>query len=169
MSTTEDHKEANVYEIGYLVLPSVPEENLPQVVSNLVSIIEKAGGKPLDGEDPALEPLAYSMSKTVGARKYIVDEAYVGWMKFDLPAEASAKEGAEHPVEAIRIGVDKAEEILRHLLIKAPRETVFTFAKARAEREARENLPTLAESEAGTPTPADVGATEETVKEPVVE
>jgi len=137
MSTTEDHKEANVYEIGYLVLPSVPEENLPQVVSNLVSIIEKAGGKPLDGEDPALEQLAYSMSKTVGARKYIVDEAYVGWMKFEARPDT---------LETVRADVDKAEEILRYLLIKAPRETTFTFAKARAEREAKEN-PVVAEEE----------------------
>jgi len=160
MSITEDHKEANVYEIGYLVLPSVPAENLPQVVSNLVSIIEKAGGKPLDGEDPALEPLAYSMSKTVGARKYIVDEAYVGWMKFESRPDA---------LETVREGVDKAEEILRYLLIKAPRETTFTFAKARAEREAKENFPTLAEGEAGTPTPTGVGAGEESVIEPVIE
>ena len=138
MSITEDHKEANVYEIGYLVLPSVPAENLPQVVSNLVSIIEKAGGKPLDGEDPALEPLAYSMSKTVGARKYIVDEAYVGWMKFESRPDA---------LETVREGVDKAEEILRYLLIKAPRETTFTFAKARAEREAKENSAVVAEEE----------------------
>ncbi len=138
MSITEDHREANVYEIGYLVLPSVPAENLPQVVSNLVSIIEKAGGKPLDGEDPALEPLAYSMSKTVGARKYIVDEAYVGWMKFESRPDA---------LETVREGVDKAEEILRYLLIKAPRETTFTFAKARAEREAKENSAVVAEEE----------------------
>ncbi len=138
MSITEDHREANVYEIGYLVLPSVPAEHLPQVLSNPVSIIEKGGGKPLDGEDPALEPLAYSMSKTVGARKYIVDEAYVGWMKFESRPDA---------LETVREGVDKAEEILRYLLIKAPRETTFTFAKARAEREAKENSAVVAEEE----------------------
>lgn len=138
MSTTEDHNESaerQVYEIGYLLLPSVPEENLSQVVSNIVSVIEKAGGKTLDSEDPFLEELAYSMSKTISARKYVVDEAYIGWMKFE------AESGA---VEAIKAGVEKMEEVLRLLLIKAPRETTFTFEaarQARAEREEALNAP----------------------------
>jgi ribosomal protein S6 len=141
MTTTEDHQEgeAQVYEVGYLVLPSVSEDNLPKVVSNIVSIIEKAGAKPLDSEDPFLEELAYSMSKTIGARKYVVDEAYIGWMKF---------EAESNQVEEIKLSVDKLEEVLRTLLIKVPRETTFTFAKAREAREAHEealNTPVEAE------------------------
>lgn len=139
MSTTEDHKDVSnvtqVYELGYLVLPSVTEENIPKVVLNLVSIIEKAGAVKLDSEDPYLETLSYSMSKTIGARKYVVDEAYVGWMKFEI---------ASSVVEAIKTEVEKVEEILRTLLIKVPRETTFTFAqarKARAESEEELNNP----------------------------
>jgi ribosomal protein S6 len=132
MPTTEDHNEkegVRVYEIGYLVLPSVPEENLSKVVSHIDSLIEKAGGTKLDSEDPQMEELAYSMSKTISARKYVVNEAYIGWMKFEAESKA---------IEAIKTGVDKIEEVLRHLLIKVPRETTFTFEaarKARAERE----------------------------------
>ena len=131
MSITEDHNEVDVsvYEVGYLVLPSVTVDNLPQVVSNIRSIIEKAGATPLDSEDPVLEDLAYSMSKTISARKYVVDEAYIGWMKF---------EAESNMVEAIKLGVDKIEEILRTLLIKVPRETTFTFAGAREAKEASE-------------------------------
>lgn len=69
------------------------------------------------------------MSKTIGARKYVVDEAYIGWMKFE------AESGM---VEAIKSSVDKIEEILRTLLVKVPRETTFTFKVAREAREARE-------------------------------
>ena len=131
MSTTEDHNEVDVqvYELGYLVLPSVPTDNLQTVVSNIRSLIEKAGATPLDSEDPSLMDLAYSMSKTISARKYVVDEAYIGWMKFE--AESTM-------VEAIKLSVDKIEEILRTLLIKVPRETTFTFKEAREAREARE-------------------------------
>ena len=130
MSTTEDHKEANVYELGYLVLPSVPEENVPQVVSKIVSIVEKSEAKTLDSENPFLQPLAYAMSKTIGARKYIVNEAYIGWVKFEARPDQ---------IETIRTAIEKIEEILRSLLIKAPRETVFTLAEARAKMEAKEN------------------------------
>ena len=131
MSTTEDHNEVDVqvYELGYLVLPSVPTDNLQTVVSNIRSIIEKAGATPLDSEDPSLMDLAYSMSKTISARKYVVDEAYIGWMKF---------EAESNMVEAIKLSVDKVEEVLRTLLIKVPRETTFTFKEAREAREARE-------------------------------
>ncbi|MES2214129.1 MAG: 30S ribosomal protein S6 [Patescibacteria group bacterium] len=138
MPITEDHKEvrdAVVYEVGYLVLPSVPEENLPKVVSSIVSIIEKAGGKTLDSEDPFLQDLEYSMSKVVGARKYVVDDAYIGWMKFQATPDV---------VEEIKNSIDKIEEILRTLLIKVPKETTFTFAaarQARAEREEALNNP----------------------------
>ncbi len=132
MSTTVDHEDVfvtQVYELGYLVLPSVTEDNIPKVVSNLVSIIEKAGGKPLDSEDPYLEDLAYAMSKTIGARKYVVNDAYVGWMKFEI---------ASSEVEQIKKTVEKVEEILRCLLIKVPRETTFTFAEARKARAEKE-------------------------------
>lgn len=132
MSTTVDHKDVSptqVYELGYLVLPSVTEENVSKVVSNLVSIIEKAGGKPLDFEDPYLETLAYAMSKTIGARKYVVNDAYVGWMKLEVTPDT---------IESIKKAVDAVEEILRSLLIKVPRETTFTFAEARKARTERE-------------------------------
>jgi ribosomal protein S6 len=163
MPITEDHKEAQVYELGYLVLPSVPEEGLEKVVSNIRSIIEKAGGKTLDGEDPVLDDLAYSMSKTIGARKYVVDEAYIGWMKFE--AESSM-------IEAVKTGVEKIDEILRHLLIKVPRETTFTFAEARQARAEREAALQAAEARQDEPVAEEVVAEEkpaEVVPEAVVE
>lgn len=136
MSITEDQTvdkaengETQVYELGYLVLPSIPAENLSTLVTNLRSIIEKAGATALDSEDPFLETLAYSMSKHIGARKYVVDEAYIGWMKFE------AESGQ---IEGIKSQVDKIDEVLRSLLIKVPRETTFTFKEAREAREARE-------------------------------
>lgn len=126
MSTTEDRaEELTVYEIGYLILPSIPEDSLPSTVAKINESIEKAGGKRLEGEDPFLHPLAYQMKKSIGARKYVVDEAYLGWVKFE--AEPSS-------VEAIKSDLEKTEEILRFLLVKTPRETQFTFAKAQEEK-----------------------------------
>jgi ribosomal protein S6 len=122
-----------VYELCYLILPSIPEEGLSDVVSKIKAIIEKTGGKEFDGESPSKIDLAYTMTKTIGASRYVVSDAYIGWVKFDLPAEALAKEGLEHPVEKIKVGISKIEELLRFLVVKAPRETVFTFAKVEAQ------------------------------------
>lgn len=142
MSTTGDHSaELEVYELGYLVLPSIPEDSLSKVVETLKSIVKKAGGTELDGEEPFKRDLAYSMSKVVGASKYVVDDAYLGWMKFE--AEPSS-------IEEIKGEVEKLDVILRILLIKAPRESAFTFAKAReaAEEKERAEAESVAEARA---------------------
>lgn len=159
MSTTVDHsenpgdsmKESQVYELGYLVLPSIAEDKLPETVAKLKKIITDNGGSLLDSEDPFLQDLAYSMSKVVGASKYVVNNAYIGWQKFE--AEPST-------VEAMKAEVEKIPEILRYLLIKTTRETYFTFADARkaleeeeveeseeAPREQGEALPEVSETE----------------------
>lgn len=121
-----------VYEIGYLILPSIAEDKLGAVIDKIKAVFEKAGGQPLDGEAPVKIDLSYTMSKTVGASRYVVTEAYLGWMKFEMdPSKA---------LEA-KMALDKVDELLRFLLIKAPRESAFTFAKAQAlitEREAKE-------------------------------
>ncbi|MBX4200176.1 30S ribosomal protein S6 [Candidatus Parcubacteria bacterium] len=130
MSTTEDHK-AEVYELGYLVLPSIPEDSLPNVVSNIKSVLKKAGVNEIAGEDPMHIDLAYTMSKTVGARKYVANDAYLGWVKFDTTPDK---------ISSVKDSVEKIEEILRFLIIKTPRETSFTFAEAHkreVEREAK--------------------------------
>ncbi|MSR87730.1 MAG: hypothetical protein EXS69_00995 [Candidatus Zambryskibacteria bacterium] len=112
-----------IYELGYLILPSIPENELPSVVSKIKTLIADAGGKEIDGEEPFKYELAYTMSKTIGASRYVIDDAYIGWTKFEL-----------EPVQAVAIKseIDKIDEVLRSLLVKVPRETGFTFAKAKA-------------------------------------
>lgn len=122
MTSTEDNSEAQVYEIGYLVLPSIAEDKLSAVVEEMKGVVEKAGGKALDGETPFKQELAYTMSKTIGASKYVANEAYMGWMKFEIAPGAAVE---------VKAGLDKIEELLRFLLVKAPRESSFTFEKAR--------------------------------------
>ena len=138
---SEAKGEYQVYELGYLVLPSVTEDKLPSVVEKLQKAIKAAKGEELDSEPPEEIDLAYTMTKTVGASRYVVNDAYIGWIKFEgEPATAPTVKGA----------VDGMEEILRYLLIKAPRKTSFTFAKARAL------LAEKAPKESDTETPAPV-------------
>ena len=139
MSNTEDQKAVQVYELGYLVLPSIPEENLADLVATLQGIVKKSGGVEIASEDPIKFDLAYTMSKVVGARKYVADEAYIGWMKFEVePSE----------VIAIKTAVEALDEILRCLLIKAPRESVFTFAAAQQALEEAEKAASMPAEEA---------------------
>ncbi len=144
MNKAESNNELNVYEIGYLVLPSIPEDKLSDVVDKIKAAVAEAGGAVLDGEEPFKQDLAYTMTKVVGASRYVVGEAYLGWLKFEL-------EGAGAP--AVKEAFDKIDELLRFLFIKAPRESAFTFEKARQalmEKMAKENAPAETEE---TPAP----------------
>ena len=120
-----------VYELGFLILPSIQEDKLSLVVSSIRKVVTKEGGVEINAEAPFKQPLAYSMSKTMGASRYVLSDAYLGWIKFEVESSKIA---------TIKTGVEKIGEILRFLLVKAPRETIFTFAKARAIVEEKQNL-----------------------------
>ena len=119
-------EELTVYEIGYLILPSIPEDKLSNVTDTIRKVIAKDGGVEIAAEEPFKENLAYTMSKTIGASRYVLSDAYLGWIKFEV---------AKDKIAAIKVAVEKIEEVLRFLLIKTPRETTFTFAQARAAME----------------------------------
>ena len=109
-----------VYELGYLILPSIPEETLPEIVMTLKEVITDAGANLIDGEDPVKIDLAYPMKKTVNTSSYVVNDAYLGWLKFESTAE---------DMKEVKEAVVKIEEVLRSILIRAPRETKFTLTK----------------------------------------
>lgn len=132
MGNSKGAKEGlTVYELGFLILPSIPEDKLSDVVDAIRKVVTKAGGIEIDTEAPFKQSLAYSMSKTIGASRYVLTDAYLGWIKFEVePGE----------IQTIKAGVEKIGEILRFLLVKAPRETTFTFAKVKAAAEEKEEL-----------------------------
>lgn len=125
-NSENEEREPTVYEIGYLILPSIPEDKLSLITDAIRKVITKEGGTEIDAEAPFKEALAYTMSKTISASRYVLSDAYLGWIKFEV-------DRAKAPT--IKAGVEKIEEILRFLLIKAPRETIFTLAKARVVTE----------------------------------
>src|SRR5579872_5683652 len=91
MPTTEDHKESQIYELGYLLLPSIAEEDVSHVVDAIKGIVKKGGGVEIDAESPINIDLAYTMTKTIGARKYVVNDAYIGWTKFECEPSSIAE------------------------------------------------------------------------------
>jgi|SRR3989344_3389135 len=123
MKNSENDREGlSIYEIGYLILPSIPEDKLSGVVDSIRQAVAAEGGAEIDAEAPFREPLAYPMSKTIGVSHYVLTDAYLGWIKFEIERSKIA---------TVKSGIEKIGEVLRFLLIKAPRETTFTFAKAR--------------------------------------
>lgn len=113
-----------VYEVGYLLLSSIPEEKVPDEVSRIKSFIESQGGKMISGENPELRPLAYRMEKHIATRNERFDSAYFGWMTFEVaPAGAVA----------LKTELDGMESVLRFLIMKTVREVAVAPKKAPKE------------------------------------
>ena len=71
-----------MYEVGFHLLPTVPEEKLEEVVSSLQSLITKDGGMVVSEEFPKIRQLAYDIKKRIDIKHVTFSKAYFGWIKF---------------------------------------------------------------------------------------
>ena len=116
--------EQSVYEIGYLIASSVPEEKIPGEAEALKNIITGAGASFIAEEMPHRQHLAYTMSKKTvsgGYDKY--DIAYFGWTKFELGSDK---------IEAVKKAIELHPSVLRMLLISTVRENTYLGKRAPA-------------------------------------
>ncbi len=116
-----------VYEVGFLLLPTLPEERMPEIMANIKGIIEKSGGEIISEEAPKMRPLAYEMFKVIQTKKQGFDHAYFGWVKFEI---ASAE------ISVVKKAIESMEEVLRALFIKTIRESTIMASKV-SDREAQ--------------------------------
>ncbi len=63
MDTTQADGRKGVYEIGYLIASSVPEEKVSAEADAVRKIITAAGAEMIAEEAPVSQPLAYTMRK----------------------------------------------------------------------------------------------------------
>jgi len=123
---TED-KEPRLYELGYHLLPTLSEEEIPQEVGNIKDGIEKHSGAIVSDQMPRVMSLAYSMSKIVDQKRKYFDTAFFGWVKFHM----SPKSLLEFDKE-----LKHNKHILRFILVKTVRDKLpsakkMTFLKSK--------------------------------------
>ncbi len=110
-----------IYEIGYLLIPSIPEEKVTSEVAVLKGILSKKGAEFIADEAPELRTLAYSMTKKIGASNNKFEQAYFGWFKFEL----STKE-----TESVKKAFDENPHMLRMLFITTVKEGTYLGKKS---------------------------------------
>jgi len=143
---TEEVDELRVYELGYLILPTVTEENLASEVEALKALVAKHKGTPVSEETPKNTELAYTMRKREGGKFKNYDSAYFGWMKFEMDPEQ---------VVALEEAVRGLPLVLRSIVFKTVKEN--TRAGIRAPQlsdrptPTRERQPIRREEEKGGP------------------
>lgn len=105
-----------VYELGYLIMSSVPSDKVADEVTAIKDILSKNGATIIGEEEPSLSTLAYEMTKKVGAQNQRFNEGYFGWVKFSM-----SKDG----IEAAKNAIENLPHILRMLLITTIKENTY--------------------------------------------
>ncbi len=148
MSDTNGKK---IYELGYLLVPTLTEEQIPAEVKVIKDMLKKADVEVISEDSPKLISLMYQMVHGVSGQKKKFDKAYFGWVKFQGQAAAA---------EFLKRECDAYEHFLRFMIIKT--------VKDEAQSSPRVSLKTVV---ATSPAPR-IDATEtshETEKQPINE
>lgn len=105
--------ELRVYEVSYLLLPFITEEDAPKEAGRVKEHVSLSGGAVFSEEEPKLIKLAYSMSKVIANKNTNFDNAYFGWVKF---------EGEPESISKIKKALETNENVLRFLILKTTKE-----------------------------------------------
>ncbi len=84
-SQEKDPELYDVYELGYHILPTVSEGDLPAKLDELRKLISDFEGEFIMEGEPELIDLAYTMIVPRGGHNDKYDKAYFGWIKFRAP------------------------------------------------------------------------------------
>ncbi|MES2315474.1 MAG: 30S ribosomal protein S6 [Patescibacteria group bacterium] len=105
-----------VYELGYLLVPTIASENVPASYSSLKDLVVSFGGEVIADEIPKNIQLAYTITKVVTNVRTKYNSAYFGWIKFFMDPEK---------VLELKKKVDLSPEVMRFLLLKTVKENTI--------------------------------------------
>lgn len=135
----------SVYEVAFLITPNVTEEKLPEAFGTIKSMVLDRGAVAISEEFPKMIPLAYTIERTIDHKTNTYDEAWFGWIKFELDPLA---------VAALEKEVRNRPEVVRSLLIKTVRENTMAAKRGFGARRRpkstdkdQESAPTISKEE----------------------
>lgn len=122
---------SKIYELGYILVSSLPDEKIADEVTSLKDLLVTNGAEIVSSEDPILIDLAYSMTKVVSTQRQKYGRGYFGWIKFEGEGDALA---------AIKKVLDLSGTMLRYLIVKTVRENTLLNGKMVLRQEEREEV-----------------------------
>lgn len=131
-NTQQESNETRLYEIGYLFVPSLTEEEASKVVDTIKELVEDHDGKVHAEGGPEYIDLAYSIEYAVDEVKQEFRNAYFGWIQFETDGQS-----AEDIQETLR----QNDDIIRILCMKIDSDEIGAPAQPgdkKAEQEAQD-------------------------------
>ncbi len=134
----EAGNEPRVYEISYILVPTLSEEAAAEKITSLKATIAAQGGSFISEEESYLKDLAYEMLAVIKNVNNRFDTGYFGWVKFDLDPAAISK---------VEKTLKLDEDVIRFLTVKADRN-INIYTKKITERLERDeaNIDTTTEA-----------------------
>lgn len=118
MNEINEENDSLIYEIGYHLLPSIDESEVPVQALKIKSIVEENKGVVVSEGMPKMTILSYDISKNIDTKKQKFNKAYFGWVKFELdPSQISN----------IKSKIESLPNVLRFIIVKTVKEdTIHT-------------------------------------------
>lgn len=120
-----------VYEVGYIIVPTVSPDHISKEVDLLHATITKNDGEIIAEEAPRLRPLAYEMLKVTGNERNKFDTGHFGWVKFY---------GTEDGIGEIKKALDVMDKVLRYIIVKTVAESTLYGHKITPEKTKSDKL-----------------------------
>lgn len=117
----------SIYEVGYIMIPSIPEENLGGEVTKLKDSLGDKGAVFISDEYPKMLELAYEMSRSIENKKQKFSYGHFGWVKFECTTENA---------RVIKDYLDKNETLVRYLMVKTVRENTMSTKRVYGKTDA---------------------------------
>jgi ribosomal protein S6 len=110
-----------IYEVGFHIVPTVPEDGVGARVTAIRDVIEGKGGHVIADEFPRHMELTYAMTKVASNKRALYRSAYFGWIKFEVDPK---------DIKAIDAELKADDHVLRFILVKTVRENTMAPKKA---------------------------------------
>ncbi len=126
----EGGNENRVYEISYILVPTITEEAAAEKINSLKQSIASFGASFISEEAPYMRDLSYEMLRVIKNVNNRFDTGYFGWVKFELdPANLIKAE------KAFKLD----EDVIRYLAVKADRD-INIYTKRIVEKVIEDNV-----------------------------
>lgn len=148
MENNNEELEVNsrVYEVGYLLVPTLSSEAMPGVYSSLKDLVVSLDGEIISDDMPKMMTLAYSMLKVFQNVRSKYDTAYFGWVKFEMSPDK---------VLELKKKLDLDPNFIRFLILKTVKENTIAAKRFINKDSRRKTTTTKKDGESEVVTPID--------------
>lgn len=115
MANIDTNENTSVYEIGYLLAPTIPEDEVGEVEDKLHQKITDHGGDVVASQSPEMRELSYEIEVSSEGEQRQFSRGQFGWVQFTLATDS---------VEEVESTFIKENDVIRHLLITVDPEDV---------------------------------------------